>query len=67
MVPVIVFRVGKDEYGVLPDDDLKVDALSWSGARVVPAWSIVVPMIGHQGWPLDAPRPHGRLYRTLPV
>jgi hypothetical protein len=48
MVPVIVFRVGKDEYGVLPDDDLKVDALSWSGARVVPT-------IGHQGLPLDAP------------
>lgn len=42
MVPVIVFRVGEDEYGVLPADDLdddEVDALfeycPWSGARAV--------------------------------
>ncbi|GHD24016.1 hypothetical protein ACFOEZ_11800 [Tianweitania populi] len=42
MVPVIVFRVGEDEYGVLPADDLdddEVDTLfeycPWSGARAV--------------------------------
>ncbi|NKX17306.1 hypothetical protein HGG75_25965 [Ochrobactrum pseudogrignonense] len=67
MVPVIVFRVGKDEYGVLPDDDLKVDALSWSGARVVPAGLIVVPTIGHQGLPLDAPHARAPLSDADPV
>ncbi len=42
MVSVIVFRVGEDEYGVLPADDLdddEVDTLfeycPWSGARAV--------------------------------